>query len=328
MKNRTISIIVFSILFTISNFGISEKLIANEENCRDNKIPASSNQLLSQGEHYIDVDGVKLWYLVRGEGPVLILYPSSAGWGGDCSVYIDYFKPWEEYRTVIYLEPRGLGKSERLNSASDYSMVKYVEELEHFRAKLGLEKFDLYGHCFAGMISLQYAIKYGQNLNHLIVMSTWPKLYPGYWEKWSVTRKGDDKMMKRFAEIANENLNGEEKLRENFKNMYAVMFYDYDKHKESFEKIMDSTVYSVLPNIQFGTVDHPNYNIVDSLKNITAKTFIIYGDDDVPMAIEGSKLIHEKIKNSKLLGIKKSSHWSFIEQPKIFFRETKNFLNQ
>ena len=286
----------------------------------------SDKSYLTKGEHKIEIDGVSLWYLVRGKGPILIVYPSSAGWGGDCSVYVEYLSPWEENRTVIYMEPRGLGKSERLDSMSDYTMDKYVEELEHFRKKLNIDKFDLYGHCHAGMISMKYALKYGQHLNNLIVMSTWPKR-SGNWNEWVAKRDGYKDVMRRYSEIEKENLKEQEKLKETWKNTFRVSFYDYNKHKDDFEKIMDETIFSVLPEQQFKTVNHPKYNIVDSISKIDTKTLIIYGDDDFPMAIQGSKVIDDKLSNSKLVKIKNCSHWAFIEQPNQFFTETITFLN-
>lgn len=317
---RTLVFIIISIVLFSCN--TSEKKQTTKTNFENN-----ANSYLTQGEHEVEIDGVKLWYLVRGKGPVLIAYPSSAGWGGDCSVYVEYLKPWEEKRTVIYMEPRGLGKSERLDSMNEYSMDKYVEELEHFREKINVRKFDLAGHCYAGIISMKYALKYEQFLNHLILISTFPKSgYPGYYE-WLKNRDGYDNMVKRNTEIKEEDLKGEEKLKEEMKSWYTVTFHDYNKQKENFEKIIDNTIFSTFPVQQFNTVDSRNYNILDSINQINIKTFIVYGDEDFPPVVQGSKDIKEKIPNSKIIEIKNSSHWTFIERPDEFFAETINFLN-
>jgi len=317
MKKLIFSII--SIILFSCNTSVNKKT-------SDSSTENNAKSYLTEGEHEIEIDGVKLWYLVRGKGPILIAYPSSAGWGGDCSVYVEYLKPWEENRTVIYMEPRGLGKSERLDSMREYSMNKYVEELEHFREKLDLKKFDLAGHCYAGIISMKYALKYQQYLNHLILISTFPKSgYPGYYE-WLTNRAGYDNMVNRNNEIKKEGLEGEVKLKEEMKSWYTVTFHDYKKHKENFEKIMDNTVFSTLPVQQFNTVDNKNYNILDSINQIQTKTIILYGDEDFPPVVYGSKDIKEKIPNSKILEIEKSSHWTFIERPDDFFTETINFL--
>ncbi len=312
-------IIIISIFLFSCNTGINNK---KSDKASENK----TKSFLTEGEHEVEIDGVKLWYLVKGKGPILIAYPSSGGWGGDCSIYVEYLKPWEETRTVIYLEPRGLGKSERLDSLNNYTMDRYVEELEEFRKKLEIDKFDLYGHCFAGMISMKYALKYGHHLNKMIVMSTWPKL-TGNWNDWLSKRNGYEDFLNRYSEIKNKNLSEQDKLKETWKNTYTLTFHDYKKHKENFERIMDETIFSVLPQRQFTTIEHRKYNIADTISNITTETLIIYGDDDFPMAINGSKMIEKKLNNSILVEVKDCCHWAFIEQPDFFFSETINFLN-
>ncbi len=159
-----------------------------------------------------------------------------------------------------------------------------------------------------------------------ILMSTWPKL-TGNWNDWVSKRNGYEELRKRYSEIKNENLSKQDKLKETWKNTYTVTFHDYNKHKENFERILDETTFSVLPQHQFTTIEHRRYNIVDAISNITTETLIIYGDDDFPMAITGSKMIDEKLSNSKLVEVKECCHWAFIEQPELFFSETIKFLD-
>ncbi len=315
---KKLIVIIISLILFCCNTGLNKKNT-------DKNLESNANSYLIEGEHEIEINGVKLWYLVRGEGPILLVYPSSAGWGGDCSIYIEYLKPWEKIRTVIYMEPRGLGKSERLDSMGKYSMYNYVEELENFREKLGINKFDLAGHCYGGIISMKYALKYQQYLNHLILISTFPKGYPGY-DEWLKNRDGYQNMIRRNNEIQEEDLKGEEKLKEEMKSWYTVTFRNYSNYKANFEKIMDNTIFSTLPVQQFNTVDSKNYNILDSISQIKTRTLILYGDEDFPPVVYGSKDIKERITNSKIVEIKNSSHWTFIERPDVFFAETINFL--
>ena len=299
----------------------------NKERTSDRNDPGVVRSLLSVGEHRIEIDGVDLWYHVQGKGPVLIVYPSSAGWGGDASVYIEHLKPLEEYRTVIYLEPRGLGKSERLDSLPDYSMNKYVKELESFRKKLQLQSIDLLGHCYGGMIAIKYAIQYEQHLKNLILISTTPTLkYPGY-DEWEKNRPGYKAMVDRYAKISESGLTGEERIKEQMKSWYTITFHDYDRHKDHFEKIMDRTIFSEMPLLQFQQHDQANYDVVDSLDSISVSTLILYGDDDFPPMVIGSRVMHEKMINSEWVEFKDCSHWCFIEKPDEFFSNTIHFLN-
>jgi hypothetical protein len=45
-------------------------------------VVAQAADPLAPGEHEVEVRGVKIWYVVRGEGPVLLLQPGGAGGEG------------------------------------------------------------------------------------------------------------------------------------------------------------------------------------------------------------------------------------------------------
>ncbi len=319
MKN-IISVIVSILLFSSYSFEKEELFVGGLED----RAPS----FLTEGVHEVEIDGVKLWYLVKGEGPILIVYPPSAGWGGDCSILVEHMKPLEKYRKVVYLEPRGVGRSGRLESMHEYCMDKYVQELDHFRRELDIQAFDLMGFCYSGFIAMKYALKHQQYLNHLILISTLPKFgYPGY-QDWVINRSGYANMVKKNEEINNGILEGEERLKEEKKNWFSLTFYEYEKHKANFERVMDNTIFSELPLQQFNTVDSRSYNVLDSIHLIHTKTLILYGKDDFPPVVYGSKDINSRIEGSKIVELEKSAHWPFIEQPELFFAETISFLEK
>ncbi|AWP47829.1 proline iminopeptidase-family hydrolase [Levilactobacillus brevis] len=47
----------------------------------------------------------------------------------------------------------------------------YLSELEEVRQQLGLDQFYLLGHSWGGLLAQEYALKYGQHLKGLVVMS-------------------------------------------------------------------------------------------------------------------------------------------------------------
>ncbi|UCE14678.1 MAG: alpha/beta hydrolase, partial [Candidatus Heimdallarchaeota archaeon] len=132
------------------------------------------DDVLSPGEHYVNIRGVNLWYLVQGSGPVMIFQPAGAGWGGDALIYIESLKPLEKIRTVVYLEPRGIGHSQRVDHPHAYAMKEYVEDLEALRRYLQIPKIDLAGHSHGGFIALLYSIHYPENIERLLLFDTTP----------------------------------------------------------------------------------------------------------------------------------------------------------
>src|SRR5688572_23452948 len=66
---------------------------------------------LAKGEHGIDLKGVRLHYVVRGQGPVLFV--TSPGWGVGSNYLQSSLTPLEQKFTVVYIDTRGSGGSSR-----------------------------------------------------------------------------------------------------------------------------------------------------------------------------------------------------------------------
>ncbi|KPL15738.1 MAG: hypothetical protein AMS26_06820 [Bacteroides sp. SM23_62] len=282
---------------------------------------------LSKGEHYAIINGVKLWYTVRGNGPILLIYPAGAGWGGDASIHYKTLQPLEKKMKIIYLEPRGIGHSERVESVNAYSMDNYVKELEAFRKYLNIEPFDLSGHCYGGCICLKYAIKHPEKVNHLILLNTTPYAQYGDYQTWEKNRKGYDIMLSKLDSIRQLNIDPDIRIKENMRAWAPITFYDYDIISEGFNNYLDQMTFSASPVMYFNKYDRLAFNVVDSLAFIDAKTLIILGDDDLPFIKIGSKVLYEKIPESKLITIQECGHWPFLEQPMQLFKHINSFLS-
>jgi len=70
-----------------------------------------------------------------------------------------------------YYDQLGSFYSDQPNDDSLWTLPRFVEEVEQVRQALGLDKsnFYLYGHSWGGILALQYALQYQQNLKGLIV---------------------------------------------------------------------------------------------------------------------------------------------------------------
>jgi len=92
----------------------------------------------------------------------------------------DYFLPWllpmARTHRLIFIDERGSGRSQRLEDANLYTVEAMVEDIEDVRVALNLGKISLLGHSCGGVLAQAYALKYQQNLSHLI--PTAPSLPP------------------------------------------------------------------------------------------------------------------------------------------------------
>lgn len=75
------------------------------------------------------------------------------------------------YRVVAF-DQLGTGASDRPTATSLWTIERYVEETETVRRKLGLGKVHLLGHSWGGWLAIDYALKYRENLQTLILEDT------------------------------------------------------------------------------------------------------------------------------------------------------------
>lgn len=88
----------------------------------------------------------------------------------------DYWECMESFLPAegiefYYYDQLGTGYSDNPNDTSFWDLPRYVDEVEQVRQALGLNKdnFYLLGHSWGGILAMEYALKYQQNLKGLII---------------------------------------------------------------------------------------------------------------------------------------------------------------
>lgn len=123
----------------------------------------------------------KVWTKRFGNNPkikILLLH------GGPACTH-EYFESFESFLPqegieFIYYDQLGSAYSDQPQDTSLWNLPRFVEEVEQVRKALGLNKdnFYLLGHSWGGILAMQYALKYQDNLKGLIVsnmMASCPK---------------------------------------------------------------------------------------------------------------------------------------------------------
>jgi proline iminopeptidase len=288
------------------------------------------NDMLSPGEHYADIRGIRLWYYVQGSGPVLLIQPGGAGWGGDATPYIETLKPLEEVRTVVYLEPRGIGRSQRINDPHAYSMEEYVKDIESLRNYFGIQQIAIAAHSHGGFVALKYALQYPKMVERLLLIDTTPYIYLGNYHRWLKLRKGYREASSALERLQNnDSLSMDEKERATLKILLPVIhFYDFDKVSPQVNDYLTNMVVSAKPHHYFNNNEASKYDLRDVIYQINAPTLIINGDDDMPHIVLGSKFLHDQIPTANHIVIEKCGHWPMIEAPDTFFKAAIPFLSK
>jgi proline iminopeptidase len=120
----------------------------------------------TEGQYYT-VNGAKLWVVTVGKGEPLIIIPG--GPGGAHLPYRRFDSLAKSNIQLIYFDAFGRGKSDTAKDVKEYSLERDIEDIEGLRKALQLNKINLLGHSYGSLVAQGYAVKYGQNLSHLIL---------------------------------------------------------------------------------------------------------------------------------------------------------------
>jgi len=123
----------------------------------------------TDGQYYT-VNGAKLWVVTAGKGKPLILI---AGGPGGTHLGLRRFDSLAKSNVqLIYFDAFGRGKSDTAKDVKEYTLDRDIEDIEGLRKAMHLNKISLLGHSYGGVVAQGYAVKYGQNLSHLILANT------------------------------------------------------------------------------------------------------------------------------------------------------------
>jgi len=117
-------------------------------------------------------DGRRLAWRESGSGPLLVLHP---GGPGCASPYFGELPELEAERTLLVLDPRGTGDSDRPADPAGYDLEDYAADVEAVREHLGVERLDLLGHSHGGFVAMAWAGNHPDRVGRLILASTAPR---------------------------------------------------------------------------------------------------------------------------------------------------------
>ncbi len=288
---------------------------------------AIAQNKLAKGDHFANVNGIKMHYYVSGNGPVCLL--PTPGWGPSINYLKNSLQPFEKYFTMVYYDTRGSGKSENPADVKLYASKYFMEDMDGLRNYLNQSKVWIMGHSMGGFQVLNYGIHHNDKLKGIIAIAPMAgndKIYQTEFEKMLAKRKNEPFYKKGLAVLMDQdttvkNLSGG--------MQYIMPFYFHDVNKmNDFFKLgnpeINDQVYINISKASFGT----EYLFPD-LKNITVPTLVVVGDDDfICDKVSQADRIMKGIKKSTVIVIKDAGHFSWLEQPKHFFADCTNWFKK
>jgi len=280
----------------------------------------------------------KVWTKRVGNNPKIKVLLLHGGPGGTHEFFenFDGYLPNEgiEY---IYYDQLDSYYSDKPNDSTLWTTQHFVEEVEQVRKALKLDKnnFYLLGQSWGGILAMEYALKYQQNLKGLIIsnmMASAPK-----YEKYAKEVLAPQLPPEVWKEISSMEAKGDF---ENPKYSELLMKYYYTQHilrkpLEEWPEFINRAFSHLNPKIyiymqgysEFGMTGNAtlkNWDVSNRLKEISVPTLMIGGKYDT-MDPKYMEWMSKQVQQGRSLTLN-SGHCGQYDDPENYFSGLMKFL--
>lgn len=278
-----------------------------------------------------------VWTKTIGNNPTKKLLLLNGGPG----MTHEYFECFESFLPaqgveIIYYDQLGCGFSDNPQDTTMWDLARYVDEVEQIRKALNLDKdnFYLLGHSWGGILCMEYALKYQENLKGLIIsnmMSDAPEY--GKYADNVLAKLMDPKVLDTIRMIE------EKKDFANPKYMELLMPNYYVKHilrlpvdswpepvNRSFGRLNSSLYVTMQGPSEFGIAGKlKTWSVKNRLKDISVPTLVIGAQHDT-MDPDHMKWMASEVQNGTYLHCQQGSHMCMYDDQETYFKGLTDFL--
>src|SRR5947207_8811021 len=259
-------------------------------------------------------DRVRIYYEEHGAGTPLVL---AYGIGGNVKMWDVNVPGLERRHRLVLWEPRGHARSDSPEDAAKYSCRRWALDLKAVLDHLGLRRAHVGGLSLGAGIATRFALAFPGRVRSLVVTnSSSASGLPLSWQnvvmrarsiEITLTRGMD--AMAEFAMAENPNVSERLALDPGAKAEF------YEEYRQQLAPIGYANALRALL-----AMDH----ITDELPRLRMPVLLIGGDRDPSLG--PMKVIHRKIRGSKLVVLSPASHFANRDQPDAWNRLVLDFL--
>jgi proline iminopeptidase len=277
-------------------------------------------------EGYLEVNGTTLFYKTMGSGePIVVLH---GGPGFDHRQFLPYIWQLADDYKIILFDQRGTGLSSGPVNAESISIDNFIADIEAVRTAFNIDKMNLLGHSWGGILAMHYGIQHPEQLRSLILCSTAASVdsFGEMRANYENARLPEDVQMLEEMYSSDDYQNGDPQAIERFWRVYFKPYFadpervaGLDLH---FEK---NTIENGTAVARFMMESVGEFDLHEDLAVIRCPTLVLHGDSD-PMPVTYAERIRDSISGSRLVIAENSGHWLFVDATETFSASIHAFL--
>lgn len=261
---------------------------------------------------YLDVNGTRLHYEERGEGPPVVLVHGVWMSGRFFSRQLSALS--REHR-VISLDLRGHGRSDEVHLG--HTLPAYARDLHAAIAELGLRDVVLLGWSMGAFVVWEYLDQFGEeNVAATVIVDESATDYK--WPDWDYGFADLGELATIMAAVQED--------REPFVRGFIPAMFKEEPREEDVAWMLEEITRpaeSVASAILFDQTVRDYRPVVS---RIGVPTLLCFGRDEKLFPVAAGEDLAQRISDSRLVVFEESGHCPFLEEPDRFNAEVERFI--
>jgi pimeloyl-ACP methyl ester carboxylesterase len=224
----------------------------------------------------------------------------------------------ENFAVVTY-DQRGVSRSSAPPmEPSNYTLAKYVDDLEAVRKAVGGEKVHLFGHSWGGLVAMHYATIYPGRVRSILLIGSaspaWKELAPGF-----------ARFEERVQALQAQGIIPQDLTRQEGQEDPQLPAYFSDPHfnfplndrggPPEFSPVASQMTWTAIQG----------YNLTNEVAQLQHPVLVLYGKDDPYALLSEAVVAALTSAKIKYVALDKCGHF-WHECPEAFFSQVRDFL--
>ncbi|WP_313345780.1 alpha/beta hydrolase [Sedimentibacter sp.] len=262
---------------------------------------------------YFNYKGKQIYYEVHGTGKTIVILNgimmSTISW-------IPFIDAFSANNQLILIDMLDQGRSDKMEGIS-YTSLEQVEVLKTLADELGFDKLNIVGISYGGEVALQFAVKYSDMIERLVLFNT-----TGKTSSW----------LRDIGEAWNRSINDPmDYYCTTIPYIYSPRFYE-EKHEwmEKRKALLTNGVFydkTFMDSMVRLTKSADFYDVIKELHKIKNPTLIVSSGNDFVTPLDEQKVLNQLITSSEHIILPNTGHASMYERPTLFSALALGFIN-
>ena len=275
-------------------------------------------------------DGVRLFYRRVGSGAPTVIAP------GDLFLFND-FRQLAKGRTIVFYDMRNRGRSDAVSDSTAITIGKDVEDLETIRRHFGVERVQLVGYSYLGMMVIMYTMAHPERVDRVVqlgpVPRQWDTPYPAHLTHRGPVPGVDSAQARRVRELAQNGFSASHP-KEYCELLWSVSRFGLVGDPERVDRLGESRC--DMPNewpINFARHLRHHFTSVretrvaaDEVARVAVPVLIVHGTQDRNAPYGGGRQWALELPNARLLTINAGAHQVWVDAPEVVLPAVDTFL--